>query len=70
MWMLYAVLLPLIVLQAAWLIRKKMFRDTAVFAAVSLSGFGLWASIASGRPIILNALIGRIIDAAMSLLSG
>jgi hypothetical protein len=70
MWMLYAVLAPLIVLQAAWLIRKKMYRDTAVFAAVSLSGFGLWMSIASGRPIILNALIGRIIDAAMSLLSG
>jgi hypothetical protein len=70
MWKLCLVLVPFIVLQAAWLIRRKMYRDTAVFGAVSLAGFGLWASIVSGRPIILTLMLKRIIDAVKSLLSG
>jgi hypothetical protein len=69
MWLLYLVLAPLIVLQAAWLIYRKKFRDTAVFLAISLAGFALWAGIAYGRPIILNAAIGRIIEAAKALAS-
>ena len=48
----------------------QMYRDTAVFLAVSLAGFGLWISIARGRPIILNAAIGRIIEAAKALVTG
>ncbi|OUM97514.1 MAG: hypothetical protein A9Z00_09570 [Thermobacillus sp. ZCTH02-B1] len=69
MWLLYLVLAPVIVLQAAWLLYAKKYRDTAVFLAISLSGFALWGSVAYGRPIILNAWIGRIIEAAKSLVS-
>ena len=70
MWLLYLGLAPLIVLIAAWLVYRKMFRDTAVFAAISLAGFGLWASIVHGRPIILNTAIGRIFSALMPWLAG
>jgi hypothetical protein len=70
MWLLYLGVAPMIVLTAAWLIRKKMYRDTAVFAAVSLAGFALWVCVAHNRPIFLNAAIGRIVEAAKSLATG
>ena len=62
MWMLWFVLAPLIVLQAAWLIMKKRYSDTVVFAAVSLTGFALWTGIVRGRPIILTIVLGRIFE--------
>ena len=67
MWLLYLALAPLIVLQAAWLIYKNRFRDTALFLAVSLTGFGMWSAVAYGRPVILNTVIGRIIEAMKAL---
>lgn len=70
MWLLYLGVAPLIVLAAGWLIRKKMYRDTAVFAAVSLAGFALWVCVAHNRPIFLNAVMRRIIEAAVSLVTG
>jgi hypothetical protein len=70
MWLLYLGLAPLIVLIAAWLIRRKMYRDTAVFAAISLAGFGLWASVVHDRPIFLNTAISRILMALMPWTAG
>lgn len=70
MWLMYAVVATLILLQTVWLIRKKKYRDTVVFAAVSLAGLGLWACVVSGLPIYLNTVITSIFDAALSWLPG
>jgi hypothetical protein len=61
MWVLHLVLVPLVGIPLWRLLSRKLYRDAALFAAVSLAGYGLWLGIADHRPIILTRWFERII---------
>ena len=62
MLILHIVLVPLIGLPLWVLLRKKLYRDAAVFAAVSLAGYGLWFRLISHRPLIITVMVERIVN--------
>lgn len=61
MLILHIVLVPLIGLPLWGLFRKKLYRDAAVFAAVSLAGYVLWFRLISNRPLIITVTVERIV---------
>ena len=61
MLLLHSVLVPLIGIPLIGLLRRKLYRDAAVFGVVSMMGYGLWVGIATDRPLIITILIERII---------
>jgi hypothetical protein len=62
MLLLHVLLAPLIGLPLLALLRKKRYRDAAVFGAVSAAGYGLWFGAAVHRPIIITIMIGKIFE--------
>ena len=62
MLLLHVLLVSLIGWTLLKLLRKKMYRDAAVFGAVSAAGYGLWFGVAIHRPIIITIMIGKIIE--------
>lgn len=57
MLLLHVLLVPLVGLPLLGLLRKKLYRDAAVFGSVSMLGYGLWLSIVNHRPFIITIFI-------------
>ncbi|MEK5233399.1 hypothetical protein MHB42_16965 [Lysinibacillus sp. FSL K6-0232] len=67
MLMLHILLAPLIGLPMLGLLRKRLYRDAAVFGAVSVIGYGLWICIVNHRPFIITIFIERMIEMLKSI---
>jgi hypothetical protein len=62
MLILHLVLVPLIVLPLVALLRRKLYRDAAVFGAVSLAGYGLWFCVANHRPFVITVFMEKLFE--------
>ncbi|UFJ43267.1 hypothetical protein LOK74_09330 [Brevibacillus humidisoli] len=67
MLMLHILLAPLIGIPVLGLLRKKLYRDAAVFGAVSVIGYGLWVCVVNQRPFIITIFIARMIEMLKSI---
>jgi hypothetical protein len=61
MLLLHILLVPLIGIPLFGLLRRKLYRDAAVFGVVSMMGYGLWFCIVNQRPLIITILMERFI---------
>jgi hypothetical protein len=58
---LHILLVPLIGIPLLGLLRRKLYRDAAVFGAVSMFGYVLWFFIVNHRPFIITIFLERVI---------
>lgn len=59
--LLHILLLPLIIVPVVWMLRKRLFRDAVLFAAVSVMGYLLWLRIVNHRPFIISLFIEKLL---------
>jgi hypothetical protein len=70
MLMLHILLVPLIGFPVLGLLRRKLYRDAAVFGAVSMMGYGLWVCIVNHRPFIITIFIEKMIETFIAVNAG
>ena len=61
MLILHILLVPLIGFPLLGLLRRKLYRDAAIFGAVSIFGYVLWVFAANNRPLIITIFLERVI---------
>lgn len=60
MLLLHILLMPLIVLPVLGLLRRKFYRDAAIYGVLAMAGYGLWWSVVNHRPLIITIFLEKI----------